>query len=279
MNKLSAMMGRLRTVAAASLMMTAALIPIAAASASVSAEAGAACLDAVADSTAPERRATVDLAVLPAQPSHSRKGLQFIAPAAMIGIGVWGVAGGWPDHVNHWASNALGGHHATVASDILQFVPDLAMLLPSEWMPASRYNWRDRLMLTVTGEIIVEAITQPTKRLVREWRPDGSDRHSFPSGHAARSFMGAELLREAYGPWIGTAGYAVALTTAYLRIAADRHSLTDLVAGAGVGILSARLAVLLLPLERRWFGFDRQVAIAPAYHPAEGFSLHASIIF
>lgn len=198
--------------------------------------------------------------------------LGFVAPAALIGVGAWGVAGGWPDWLNSHIDDAIGGHGDNHVADLLQFLPDLAMMLPDKAMPPSRYSWGERIALTVTGEIIVEAVTQPLKRIVGERRPDGSDCRSFPSGHAARSFMGAELLRESFGGWTAVAGYTVASATAVLRIVASRHSFTDVLAGAGVGILSARCAVLLLPLERRWFGISgrdgRAVALTPSVDPA-----------
>lgn len=51
------------------------------------------------------------------------------------------------------------------------------------------------------------------KSVTKVERPDGSARNSFPSGHTAMAFMGAELLRREFwevSPWIGVAGYVVA---------------------------------------------------------------------
>ena len=41
--------------------------------------------------------------------------------------------------------------------------------------------------------------------------------------------------------WIGAAGYAVALATGLLRIYNDRHWAGDVLAGAGIGVLTADL--------------------------------------
>lgn len=205
--------------------------------------------------------------------------VSFILPAALVAVGAWGVSAGWLGDVNHWASNAIGGHRrGQWAADVLQLVPDLAMVVPLG--ADSRYSWRERVALTVTGELITEVIVQPVKRLVDSPRPDGSDNHSFPSGHAARAFMGAELLRASYGTWGGVAGYGVALVTAGLRIAADRHTLTDVIGGAGVGIASARLAMLLLPLERRLLGPRVFGGVVPTVDPVNGsVGLAASLTF
>ena len=73
-------------------------------------------------------------------------------------------------------------------------------------------------------------------------RPDGTDNHSFPSGHTAVAFCGATVLHKEYGkisPWISVAGYAVATATALDRVRRNRHHWGDVAAGAAIGYLSA----------------------------------------
>lgn len=75
-------------------------------------------------------------------------------------------------------------------------------------------------------------------------RPDNSKYNSFPSGHTFFSFTGAEMLRREYGedyPWIAVAGYTVATVVALMRIYNNRHWTGDVLAGAGLGILSVSL--------------------------------------
>ncbi len=67
--------------------------------------------------------------------------------------------------------------------------------------------------------------------------------NSFPSGHAANSFaiaatLSHELRREA--PWVAFVAYPVATAIAVSRVQDRRHWVTDVVAGAAVGVLSAR---------------------------------------
>ncbi len=53
--------------------------------------------------------------------------------------------------------------------------------------------------------------------------------------------MGAELVRIEYGGWYGVGAYAVATTVGFMRMYNGKHYFHDVVAGAGVGILSARI--------------------------------------
>ena len=75
-------------------------------------------------------------------------------------------------------------------------------------------------------------------------RPDNTSYNSFPSGHTFVAFTGAEILRREYGeeyPWIAVAGYTVAVVIGAMRVYNNRHWLGDVLAGAGVGILSTTL--------------------------------------
>ena len=74
------------------------------------------------------------------------------------------------------------------------------------------------------------------------------DNLSFISGHSSLTFsiaVGAGLLAHRRGyrlePVIWGAGLALAATTAYLRMAADRHYFTDVVVGGAAGALGAAL--------------------------------------
>ncbi len=87
--------------------------------------------------------------------------------------------------------------------------------------------------------------------------PTRNTRNSFPSGHtyAANAFCGcgadAHRVRQ---HWVGLAGYAVAVTTGVMRMYNERHWWNDdVIAGAGIGILCARTAYWLLPLERKLY--------------------------
>ncbi len=111
------------------------------------------------------------------------------------------------------------------------------------------------------------------KRISHTRRPDiATDFSSFPSAHTADAFLTATLLHEQFGrgrPWLSVAGYTVATATGAMRMLNDRHWLTDVVAGASIGFLSAETVWRLYPvLARRLPGhLGQKLLLLPTYAP------------
>jgi membrane-associated phospholipid phosphatase len=78
-------------------------------------------------------------------------------------------------------------------------------------------------------------VTEGLKRTVRERRPDGSDRRSFPSGHTSISFAAAATLHQRNGWEVGLPATLVAAFVGVARVKADRHYWHDVLAGAVIG--------------------------------------------
>jgi membrane-associated phospholipid phosphatase len=115
-------------------------------------------------------------------------------------------------------------------------------------------NFRDRTMILGIAIGLTGGIVLPIKEWSNVLRPDGSTPNSFPSGHTAFAFMSAEFMRMEYkdvSPWYGVGGYAVAIATGSLRIMNNRHWLSDVVAGAGIGMLSTKMAYWVYPSIRK----------------------------
>ncbi|MDR1331968.1 MAG: phosphatase PAP2 family protein [Tannerella sp.] len=103
----------------------------------------------------------------------------------------------------------------------------------------------------------METAVYTVKNTTNIRRPDGSNNCSFPSGHTATAFVGAHILYREYrdvSPWICVAGYAVATGTGVLRVLNRKHWISDVITGAGIGILSAEAGYMLLPAIRNTLG-------------------------
>jgi len=88
--------------------------------------------------------------------------------------------------------------------------------------------------------IIAEFVTQSLKYTVRRERPDGSGANSFPSGHAADTMAFATALERHLGWRFAVPAYAFASYVAMSRLHENVHFLSDVTAGAAVGIIAGR---------------------------------------
>ena len=90
------------------------------------------------------------------------------------------------------------------------------------------------------AQLVSQATAQVVKAAAGRTRPDGSNSHSFPSGHSASAFATATVLQRELGWKVGIPAYAMAGWVAASRVQMKRHYLSDVIAGATVGILAGR---------------------------------------
>jgi len=138
--------------------------------------------------------------------------------------------------------------HGDGIDDVLQYVPYASVIGLKVCGVESRDQWPKLLVATAASWVVTAGVTYGLKHTVREWRPDETDQKSFPSGHTAFAFAGATMLHKEYGhlsPWISVAGFGVATFTAVDRVLKDRHHWYDVLAGAGIGVLSTELTSYL----------------------------------
>lgn len=205
---------------------------------------------------------------------HTFRPTHLIVPAALVVAGSIGIEShlshGVNDDVRTWAENVRGNRRFR-ADDYLQYVPALAYVGLGFSGVKAKHPFLERACILPVAWAAMGIMVNVTKRTVREKRPDSNARNSFPSGHTATAFMGAELIRREYGNAWGAGAYAFATGIGLLRIYNDRHWLADVLAGAGFGILSANIAYWLLPLERKLFRWNKQgrnmkgVHLLPSY--------------
>ncbi len=142
------------------------------------------------------------------------------------------------------------GRPRTTLDNQLRYLPGAVTLgLGLAGVPG-RHKPVDQVLLAALGFTLNDAVTSNLKKLTQVQRPDGSDFHSFPSQHTSLAFASATFLHKEYGGrsiWYSIGGYGVAAATGGIRMAKDAHWLSDVLAGAGVGILSTEAAYWLYP--------------------------------
>jgi hypothetical protein len=177
----------------------------------------------------------------------------YIIPGLMVAYGITAIENDGLQRLNGEFKDEVYAEHPHKQIHIdnyLQFAPAAMVFGLDAVGIKAKHNLRDRTMLFLMSNIITNASVYSMKSISHQLRPDDSNYNSFPSGHTAEAFANAEFLRQEYkdvSPWYGVAGYAMAATTGYLRMYNNKHWLSDVVAGAGVGIISTKLAYWLYP--------------------------------
>lgn len=183
----------------------------------------------------------------------------FIIPAVFIGYGVVSFSNPAVRDLDYHVKLEIRDRNPYFRSHIdnyLEFAPAVAVYGLNVAGVKGRNKILDASIICGISLILMEASVNLIKNTSDRIRPDESDDRSFPSGHTAMAFAGAEFLKQEYNdvsPWYGIAGYAVATTTGIFRMYNNKHWFSDVVAGAGFGIISTKLAYLTYPyLKRKW---------------------------
>jgi hypothetical protein len=198
----------------------------------------------------------------------------FIVPAVMVVYGITSLNNNQLKSVNLKVKEEVYTERTNKGKlhidNFLLYSPAVAVYGLNAMGIKGKNNFRDRTILYAMSELIQSAIVFPVKKYAAENRPDGSNTLSFPSGHTACAFASAEFMRQEYkdvSPWYGVAGYAAAAGTGFLRMYNNKHWLSDVVAGAGIGIMSTKLAYWIYPVIKRNLFKDKEVStvVMPIY--------------
>ncbi len=168
-----------------------------------------------------------------------------ILPGSLIAIGAIGTA---IDGMNdfHLFSRNNSERRKIRVDDYLEWGM-LGWVFACDLVGQEKHSWTDQLLLLVLAEGMNAGMVHGLKNMINEPRPDGGPR-SFPSGHTANAFLGAHLAFKEFkdsNRWIAWSGYTVATFVGISRLYNNRHWLSDVIAGAGFGILSVELAYLI----------------------------------
>lgn len=196
-----------------------------------------------------------------------------IIPAVLIAYGITSIEQNDLKNLNVEIREELYDerpHKKFPIDNFLQFAPAVAVYGLNATGIKGKHNFRDRSMIYLMSNAILATSVYSLKKISHQLRPDGSNNFSFPSGHTAEAFASAEFMRQEYkdvSPWYGVAGYAMAATTGFLRMYNNKHWLSDVAAGAGIGIASTRIAYWLYPKIQKKLFKDKPIStvVMPSY--------------
>jgi membrane-associated phospholipid phosphatase len=152
------------------------------------------------------------------------------------------------------------------ADNYLQFAPIIAVYGLNACGIKGKNSFANRTAILIKAEVIVAAVTFSLKKITAVPRPDTGQPTSFPSGHTAEAFAAATFMAKEYGDqsvWYPIGAYTIATGIGAMRVLNNRHWVSDVLAGAGIGILSTEIAYLTH--QYKWTKKKRNAIITPAY--------------
>ena len=195
-----------------------------------------------------------------------------IIPAALISTGLI-IKGGDFDFNeairNDW--NEDRPYFQTHVEDYLQYVPIVTVYGLNLAGVKGQNSFGNRTALLIKSELLMSAIVYPMKKYSNVMRPDSSSSNSFPSGHTAQAFVAATFLHKEFGKksiWYSIGAYTCATAVGTIRMLNNRHWLSDVLVGAGIGIVSTNLVYYTHRF--KWSKKSGKTIVMPTYGSGPG---------
>ncbi|MHB1456521.1 MAG: phosphatase PAP2 family protein [Armatimonadota bacterium] len=100
-------------------------------------------------------------------------------------------------------------------------------------------NGKEKAVQGAKALVVTALATDMLKHIVREKRPNGESRMSFPSGHTSIAFAAATVLSD-YKPRYTIPAYGIAILIGWSRVELKAHHWYDVLAGAVLGYSIAK---------------------------------------
>lgn len=177
----------------------------------------------------------------------------FLKPAGLIAPGALLVYGGLKpvingipkldDRIKASVQQRYPGFH-TNAANYLMWAPSASVYAMDALHVKTAHNFREHLIIEAGSVLITGGIGYGMRLISRNIDVYNTSDTKFPSGHTANAFRGAEIvhqeLKKTHPVW-SYSGYIVATGVGMLRIYGKEHLLSEVLSGAGLGILSTKL--------------------------------------
>ncbi|MFI5148608.1 MAG: phosphatase PAP2 family protein [Bacteroidia bacterium] len=140
------------------------------------------------------------------------------------------------------------------ADNYLQFAPAAATFSLSLCGVKGKHSLSEQVILYASSMLVSEGIATGLKYATHVLRPDNSAYNSFPSGHTTSAFTGAELMNQEYKGssfLYSVFGYGTATATGVMRMMNNRHWLSDVMVGAGIGMISTKVVYAVYPFVKK----------------------------
>ena len=175
-----------------------------------------------------------------------------IAPVTLIASGLIFNNSDFEKQFQEDIRDKVGADYHNPIDDYAQYVPIAELYIADILGVKSINHWFDQTKYLFISNFISALITHGIKSSVYKIRPDGSENNSFPSGHTSLAFTNATVLFYEFqdsSPLLAYSGYAFSTTTATFRVLNNKHWVSDVLLGAGIGILVTNLVYYFEPFK------------------------------
>ena len=178
--------------------------------------------------------------------ADKRRGLKpYIAPAILISAGTaLHFSTDAKENFQDWVQSSFP--YSGSVDDYIQFAPIVAVYSLNVFGVKGKNNFGNTTALALKSFLLNDLIVSSLKKWTNETRPNGGA-HSFPSGHTSFAFAMAHVMHKEFGDrsvWFSIGAYGCATAVGVMRVTKNDHWISDVVAGAGIGILSTELVYL-----------------------------------
>lgn len=191
-----------------------------------------------------------------------------IVPLSLIGFGLIINNSDFEKNLQTDLRNSVGNDYGFKIDNYLLFVPVIQMYAADALGVESKNHWFDQTKYLFISNVVATGISELLKSTISKTRPDG-DPYSFPSGHTTIAFTNAAVLQNEFqetAPVFAYSGYAFATTTGVFRMLNNRHYLSDVLMGAGIGILVTQLVYHFEPFKNfNPFKKSKGISFFPQY--------------
>lgn len=192
-----------------------------------------------------------------------------IVPASLVGIGLLVNNSDFEKNLQADLRDKVGNDFQTSVDDYLLFVPVVQMYAADALGMSAKNHWFDQTKYLFISNVVSTGISELLKATIIKTRPDGEDTNSFPSGHTTIAFTNAAVLQnefQATSTVYAYSGYAFAVTTGVFRMLNNKHYLSDVLVGAGIGIFVTQLVYYFEPFKNfNPFKKSKDISFFPQY--------------
>lgn len=189
-----------------------------------------------------------------------------ILPTALILTGTTLNGSHFEKNIKTKIRNQVGNTYEFKIDDYIQYAPVVELYLADMLGLKSKNHWFDQTKYLLFSQLFSSTITHSLKQITKKTRPNGNE-FSFPSGHTTFAFTNATVLKNEFeesSPLLAYSGYSFAVATGTFRMINNKHWLSDVLVGAGIGILCTEIVYYFEPLKSfNPFKKSKNVSILP----------------